>query len=202
MINTLNRIQRLLDQTRAADFLGPLAIRLYLVPVFYAAGIQQFNHFDSTVQWFGNVEWGLGLPFPWLMAAMATAAELGGALLLAIGFATRWISIPLMITMVVAMLKVHWQYGWLAIATGTGIFATERTEGAVTRLDRARSILQEYGNYPWLTEHGNFVVLNNGIEFAATYFVMLLALFFTGGGRYVSVDYWLVKYWGQSKVPE
>lgn len=55
-------------------------------------------------------------------------------------------------------------------------------------------ILQEHGNYEWLTESGNFVILNNGIEFAATYFVMLLALFFMGGGRYVSVDWWLARF--------
>jgi uncharacterized membrane protein YphA (DoxX/SURF4 family) len=53
--------------------------------------------------------------------------------------------------------------------------------------------LQEHGNYDWLTEYGNFVVLNNGIEFAATYFVMLLALFFIGGGKYLSIDYWLAR---------
>ena len=35
------------------------------------------------------------------------------------------------------------------------------------------------------------MVLNNGIEFAVTYPVMLLSLLFTGGGRYVSVDYYL-----------
>jgi putative oxidoreductase len=35
------------------------------------------------------------------------------------------------------------------------------------------------------------MILNNGIEFAATYFVMLLALFFMGGGRWVSLDDWL-----------
>lgn len=59
------------------------------------------------------------------------------------------------------------------------------------RLDAAKEILREYGNYEWLTEQGGFVVLNNGIEFAATYFIMLLPLFFWGSGRYVSVDYWL-----------
>jgi putative oxidoreductase len=36
-------------------------------------------------------------------------------------------------------------------------------------------------------------VLNNGIEFAATYFIMLLALFFIGAGRYVSLDYWIAR---------
>jgi uncharacterized membrane protein YphA (DoxX/SURF4 family) len=35
------------------------------------------------------------------------------------------------------------------------------------------------------------VILNNGIEFAATYFVMLLSLFFTGAGRFFSLDYWI-----------
>jgi uncharacterized membrane protein YphA (DoxX/SURF4 family) len=95
--------------------------------------------------------------------------------------------------MVVAALTVHLENGWLAIATGEGIFATERTVGAIERLDRAKSILKEYGNYEWLTEKGSIVVLNNGIEFAATYFIMLLALFFTGAGNYLSLDYWIAK---------
>jgi uncharacterized membrane protein YphA (DoxX/SURF4 family) len=95
-----------------------------------------------------------------------------------------------MVTMLVAGLTVHWQNGWLAIATGSGLFATDRTVEAVERLDRAKSILQEHGNYGWLTEHGNFVVLNNGIEFAATYFIMLLALLYLGSGK-AGLDYWL-----------
>jgi uncharacterized membrane protein YphA (DoxX/SURF4 family) len=37
------------------------------------------------------------------------------------------------------------------------------------------------------------VILNNGIEFAATYFIMLLALFFIGAGKYLSVDYWIAR---------
>ena len=53
------------------------------------------------------------------------------------------------------------------------------------------AILQEHGNYEWLTQNGNIVILNNGIEFATTYFIMLLGLFFIGAGKYFSVDYWL-----------
>ena len=64
---------------------------------------------------------------------------------------------------------------------------------AIERLSRAKDILREHGNYDWLTETGNFVVSNNGIEWAATYFVMLLALFFVGAGRYLSVDYWVTR---------
>lgn len=187
------RLQELLNLTRTLDFLGPLALRLYLVPVFWMAGTNKLNSFDSTAEWFGNPDWGLGLPFPELMAALATGTEVLGAVLLLLGFAVRWISIPLMVTMVVAMVTVHWQNGWLAIAEGGGLFATERTEGAIERLDRARELLQEHGNYDWLTENGSFVVLNNGIEFAATYFIMLLALFFIGAGRYLSLDYWIAR---------
>jgi uncharacterized membrane protein YphA (DoxX/SURF4 family) len=93
--------------------------------------------------------------------------------------------------MVFAGFLVHWKNGWPAIAEASGIFATDRTAGAAERLEQAESILQQYDNYDWLTENGSFVVLNNGIEFAATYFIMLLALFFIGGGRFVSLDYWL-----------
>ena len=53
------------------------------------------------------------------------------------------------------------------------------------------NVLREHGNYSWLREKGSFVILNNGIEFAVTYLVMLLALLFTGGGRFVSADYYL-----------
>ncbi len=187
----LTRAKRLLDTTLAIDFLGPLALRLYLFPIFWMAGTKKLDSFQSTVDWFGNPDWGLGLPFPYLLAGLATWTEIIGALCLLIGFAVRWISIPLMVTMIVAMVTVHWANGWLAIAEGAGPFATERTIGGIERLNRAKSILQEHGNYDWLTENGSIGVLNNGIEFAATYFIMLLVLFFIGAGRYFSIDYWV-----------
>lgn len=187
----LMQLQALLDRTRVLDFLAPLALRLYLVPVFWMAGTNKLADMESTAAWFGNPDWGLGLPAPVLLAWLATLTEAVGAVLLLVGLGVRWIAVPLMVTMVVAAVTVHWQNGWLAIAEGSGIFATERTVGAVERLARARSILQEHGNYEWLTENGSLVVLNNGIEFATTYFIMLLALFFIGGGRWVSLDYWV-----------
>jgi uncharacterized membrane protein YphA (DoxX/SURF4 family) len=212
MIGILNFFQVLLDKTRALDFLAPLALRLYLVPVFWMAGTKKLNNAgldclsgasgpcdltprQDIIDWFGNTEWGLGLPFPEVLAALASYTEYFGAILLLVGLAVRWISLPLMVTMVVAAVTVHMENGWLAIAEGTGWFATARTEGAIERLDVARGILQEHGNYSWLTENGSFVVLNNGIEFAATYFIMLLALFFTGAGNYFSVDYWVARKW-------
>ena len=198
MLTLLIKLQDLLNQTRRLDFLAPLALRLYLAPIFWMAGTNKLSHMESTIEWFGNPDWGLGLPFPTLMAYLAAMTETGGAIMLVTGLAVRWISIPLMITMVVAAVTVHLQNGWLAIAEGSGsLFANERTIGAVERLDRAKEILREHGNYDWLTQNGSFVVLNNGIEFAVTYFVMLLALFFIGAGRYLSADYWIARRFGR-----
>jgi uncharacterized membrane protein YphA (DoxX/SURF4 family) len=172
------------------DFVAPLLLRLYLAPVFWMAGWNKLNSFESTVDWFGNPDWGLGLPFPWLMAFLATATELAGAVMLVFGLGVRLIALPLMVTMLVAIFTVHIDYGWLAIAEGQGLFATERTLAAVEQLSRAKELLREHGDYAQLTDHGSLVMLNNGIEFAATYLVMLVSLFFTGAGRLFSLDYW------------
>jgi uncharacterized membrane protein YphA (DoxX/SURF4 family) len=191
MIALLNRFQDALEATQRLDFLGPLLLRLYLVPVFWMAGTHKLADIDATAAWFGNPDWGLGLPFPELLAWAAALTEAGGAILLLFGFAVRWISIPLIITMLVAIFAVHWPYGWQAIADPSAPFANERVLAAAEKLERARAILREHGNYDWLTGSGKFVVLNNGIEFAATYLVILVALFFSGAGRWLSLDYWL-----------
>ncbi len=95
--------------------------------------------------------------------------------------------------MIVAAVTVHLENGWLAIADSSSWLANERVMEAGERLARAKSILQDNSNYDWITGRGSVVVLNNGIEFAATYFIMLLSLFFTGAGRYFSVDYWVAR---------
>jgi len=188
MLETIKTLRGWLDSTQIADFLGPLGLRLYLVPVFWVAGTNKLGGMENVVNWFGNPDWGLGLPFPWLLAWLAVGAEVLGAIALLFGVAMRWFCIPLMITMLVAAFKVHWENGWQAVADPQSPFPPDGVEGAMERLDRAKSILREHGNYDWLTESGNFVVSNNGIEWAATYFVMLLALFFSGAGK-LSVDY-------------
>jgi uncharacterized membrane protein YphA (DoxX/SURF4 family) len=183
--------------SRRLDFIGPLLLRLYLVPVFWMAGTQKLADMDSTIAWFGNPDWGLGLPFPELLAWLAALTEAGGAILLLTGLAVRWVSLPLILTMLVAIAAVHWPYGWQAIADPSAPFANARVLESAEKLERARSILQEHGNYNWLTTSGKLVVLNNGIEFAVTYLVMLVALFFVGAGRWFSLDYWIFRRWAQ-----
>lgn len=191
------RLQDLLDKTRSVDFLGPLALRLFLAPIFILAGMNKLGNVENVAAWF---EW-LGMPAPTLMVYLAGLSELIGGIFLIIGFATRWATLPLMATMIVAAVTVHWENGWHVLPetelTVPWEWKDEMIQGAVERKEMAKSILQEHGNYEWLTETGPITILKNGIEFAATYFVMLLMLFFYGPGRILSVDYWLARRFGR-----
>lgn len=168
-----------------------LGLRIYLFPIFLQAGWQKFASFDSQVRWFGN---SLGLPFPELMVFLAGAAELVGACLLLLGLMTRAITIPLMVTMLVAAFLVHADYGWLALSDSTSWLANERVMEAAEKKEIIRDLVNEHEDAKWLQSSGSVTILNNGMEFAITYFLMLFVLFFYGGGRYVSIDYWIDKW--------
>jgi len=189
--------QKLVIQLQLLDFIPLLLLRLYLTPVMMQAGWTKLQNFDSTLSWFANPDWGLGLPAPALMLSLVILLELGGGLALLLGLFTRLIAFGLSMTMLVAMLTVHAKNGWLAIADASSwladgtILSNEAVMAAPDKLAKANQILQQQPDYNWLISSGKLVVLNNGIEFAATYFVMLLVLVVYGAGRWLSLDYWL-----------
>jgi uncharacterized membrane protein YphA (DoxX/SURF4 family) len=189
---TLSRLyQQFLNVIKHTEGLAALLLRIYLAPVLMQAGYNKLSHFEDTAAWFGNPDWGLGLPMPEVMTALAAGTELFGGFLLLIGLATRIVALPMMATMVVAAFSVHLPNGWLAIADASSWLANEQVLASAEKLSEAKAILQQHGNYEWLTSSGNFVILNNGIEFAITYLIMLFAIFALGGGRYTSVDYFI-----------
>ena len=114
-----------LNSTKKLDFLAPLLMRLYLVPIFWMAGTHKIDGFENIVQWFGNDDWGLGLPFPFILAILAITAEVIGAIALLLGLGVRLMAVPMMFTMIIAMTSVHGQYGWQAIADANATFANE-----------------------------------------------------------------------------
>ncbi|SFB68882.1 DoxX protein [Microbulbifer thermotolerans] len=177
------------------DWLGPLVLRIYLAPIFILSGMNKVSHIGDVAAWFGNPDWGLGLPAPVLMAWVAALTELIGGIALLAGLGVRLVALPLLIVMAVAAVTAHWQYGWSALPDKTLVMPWEwrrdLIEAAAVRKEKAVALLKAYGDYEWLTAAGNFTVLKNGIEFAATYFIMLLSLLFTGAGRYASLDYWV-----------
>jgi uncharacterized membrane protein YphA (DoxX/SURF4 family) len=90
--------------------------------------------------------------------------------------------------MMVAAFAVHIDNGWLAIS--------EQGSAAGQHLQEflAWVKLNHPHRFTELTEFGQPVMLNNGVEFAVTYSIMLLSLFFSGAGEYFSLDYWFKKY--------
>lgn len=192
------------------DGIPLLLLRIYLAPILIfagygklqlgsesAIGLQKLLADPDVVSWFGNSDWGLGLPAPEFLAFMAGWTELLGGWLLLFGLLTRFISLPLMVTMIVAATTAHWDNGWHALPEGKLTvpweWRVDLIDEASERKSAATALLKRHGNYDWLTEAGSITVLKNGIEFAATYFIMLMVLFFYGGGRIFSLDYWLFR---------
>jgi len=87
-----------------------LLARLVLAYGFFEPAMNKWNNIDSVGQWFGS----MGIPFPTLNAYMAATTETLGVVLLAVGFLTRIISVPLMIIMLVAIYTVHYANGFSA----------------------------------------------------------------------------------------
>jgi putative oxidoreductase len=175
---------RILDAFRAFDFLAPLAMRLYLVPILWFAGKHKFDDINKVADWFQN---GLNLPNAELLAQIVTYTELAGAGCLLLGFAVRIITIPIMILMGMAAYLVHMAHGWYYIAP--------ETSDAGVRLTGFMEWLQLHfpERLAYITEFGNPAIIQSGVEHAVTYFIMAMTLFFIGGGRYFSLDYWIAK---------
>ncbi len=74
----------------------------------------KWGNINGIAEWFGN----MGIPMPTLNAYMAAATEMGAVILLPLGLATRIISIPLMVTMIVAIVTVHLGNGFESGSNG------------------------------------------------------------------------------------
>ncbi len=97
-----------------AGFIPLLLIRLVLAYGFHNPAVKKWNDIDSVAEWFGSMH----IPFPTLSAYLAACTETLGFVLLALGLFTRFITIPLMIVMLVAIKTVHWENGFEAANNG------------------------------------------------------------------------------------
>jgi putative oxidoreductase len=70
---------------------------------FYKPAMMKWNDIDSVAQWFASIN----IPFHTFSAYLAATAETLGVIFLVLGFLTRFVSIPLIIVMIVAIFKVH-----------------------------------------------------------------------------------------------
>ncbi|MBS1740488.1 HvfX family Cu-binding RiPP maturation protein [Elizabethkingia miricola] len=87
-----------------------LFIRLILAYGFFNPAMMKIKDVNSIADWFGS----MNIPFPHLNAYLSTGTEVLGVILLTLGLFSRIISIPLIITMIVAIITVHWSNGFEA----------------------------------------------------------------------------------------
>lgn len=145
---------------RIALVLPPLALRLLLAWEFGESGYEKL----TGSNWFADTTF--IFPFnllpPDVTWAMATWFELGGALALVLGFATRFFSLSLIILTIVAIAAVHWPEHWNTLG----------------ELLKGYRIIDENGD-----GFGNY-------KLPLMFIVMFLPLLFGGAGR-LSLDYWI-----------
>ena len=91
-----------------------LPLRLIVGLGFLLHGLAKWNRGPAK---FGGLLQQIGTPAPVPTAWMVTCLEIGGGVLLLAGLLVTLISIPLAISMLVAMLTVHIHYGFSAVNT-------------------------------------------------------------------------------------
>ncbi|SRR5258708_5980586 len=86
----------------------PLVGRILIAALFLSAGIGKLMGFAGTVGYMAK----LGFPAPEAAAALAIAIEVGGSILLILGWKTRWAAWGLALFVVVATLAAHrfWEF--------------------------------------------------------------------------------------------
>jgi putative oxidoreductase len=139
-------------------WLPQLVLRLVLAWEFGEAGFEKLH----GTNWFAD----LTFPFPFNLVSpafswnLSLSFEIVGAFALAIGIATRFFSISLIILTIVAIASVHWPEHW----------------DGISELLKGYRIVDEnndgFGNY----------------KLPLLYIVMLLPLLFSGAGK-ASIDY-------------
>lgn len=85
-----------------------LLARLTIAYGFFEPAINKWKSIEDTAAWFAS----MGIPFPTLNVYMVATFESLGVVLLALGLFTRLISLPLIGTMVVAIITVHFANGF------------------------------------------------------------------------------------------
>lgn len=106
----VNIHDRFSDNMSMAADLPLLFLRLILAYGFYNPALMKLKDLNAIGAWFESMNY----PMPYLMAYMAGITEGLGVMLLILGLGTRIISVPLMITMLVAIFTVHLSNGFAA----------------------------------------------------------------------------------------
>ncbi len=85
----------------------PLLGRLMIAAIFIIAGVGKATAFAKTAATIGSI----GLPVPEVFAGLTIALEIGGGILIVVGFFTRWIALLFAIFCVATAVIFHKFWG-------------------------------------------------------------------------------------------
>ena len=91
---------------RACNFVkhyGPLIARILIAQLFVIAGFGKLAAFPKTAAFMANA----GLPIPELLLVLTIALELGGGILLILGWKARWVAAGLFVLTLLVTIKFH-----------------------------------------------------------------------------------------------
>lgn len=97
------RARPILAWLHANTWIPALLVRLFVGYFFFETGWAKAGNLDAMTERF--VGW--GIPFPAVSVRLSVYTELIGGALLVLGLATRLVSIPLLVNMVVAIATVN-----------------------------------------------------------------------------------------------
>jgi putative oxidoreductase len=96
-------IEHILRVTDQQEWVAQLLVRLFVGYFFMETGWGKLHNLDGFAHRFA----GWGIPYPYFNAALSAYTEFIGGWLTIVGLGTRLISIPMIINMLVAILKVN-----------------------------------------------------------------------------------------------
>lgn len=163
MANVIDWIQNLINRaSKSLGWLGPLAARLVLAIIFIPSGWGKLHGLADVTDYFQS----LGIPAPGFMALLASSTELVGGILILLGLFTRFASVGLFITMIIAIItakreniegifsiagfeETHYAVlcVWLAVA-GAGLLSLDRVLSKVWANRAARPVAQREAPQP------------------------------------------------------
>lgn len=177
-------LRRYFFALQGVNFIAPFLIRLYLGGLLIVAGLLKLD-VANALQFFS----GHGIHLDaWCVASISYGEIVLGACIL-VGFLTRLSSFIMLISALALSAAYSWTSIYITLVAGTlhaPVHGFAATLGNVL--------------YPWMNwtahllgAHGDNLSLMSPLYLlgATTTFLLMLSLFFTGGGRYLSLDYWV-----------
>ena len=95
-------VEKVLQRLSSFEWLAALMIRLFVGYFFFETGWAKLHNLDTFTQRF--MQW--GIPHPAFNAALSAYTECIGGALTVLGLGMRFVSIPMMINMAVAVITV------------------------------------------------------------------------------------------------